>query len=79
MMARINWLEGSAEGEISDLSLSQPAGSNQQLDNWRNTWRIRLGRFFFDLRMDNCPPPTTGIFLAGRDMEFRLSPMLTNA
>ena len=52
IMALINCFEG----VISDLSLSQPAGSNLQLDNWRNSWRTRIGRFF-DLRIGNHPPP----------------------
>ncbi|PUU76314.1 hypothetical protein B9Z19DRAFT_990871 [Tuber borchii] len=43
IMTRIyNCFEGEAEGEISDESLSQLAGFNEQLDNWRNTWRARL-------------------------------------
>lgn len=57
IMTRIyNCFEGEAEGEISDESLSQLAGFNEQLDNWRNTWRARLRRFS-DLRMHNPSPP----------------------
>ncbi|RPA96052.1 hypothetical protein L873DRAFT_1695690 [Choiromyces venosus 120613-1] len=43
IMTRIyNCFEGEAEGEISDESLSQLAGFNEQLDSWHNTWRTRL-------------------------------------